>query len=75
MAIVMWSDEDQPQSKLMSSCCCWTCQQQAYRKLQSWSKLWGKAWQMQYACFAHGAFAVSDLDVPPDNQIVDLKSL
>ncbi len=44
----------------------------AHRKLQAGVQLGSKTWQMQDAGLGHSAFAVPDLDVTPDDQIVDL---
>jgi len=43
-----------------------------HRKLQARVQLGSKTWQMQDAGLGHGAFAVPDLDVTPDDQIVNL---
>ncbi len=48
----------------MSSC--------THRKLQARVQLRSKTWQMQDAGLGHSAFAVPDLDVTPDDQIVGL---
>lgn len=46
-----------------------------HRKLQARVQLGSKPGQMQDAGLGHGAFAVPDLDVTPDDQIVNLQSL
>ena len=47
----------------------------SYCKLQARGKLWSKAGQVQNAGLAHGPFAVSDLDIIPDNKVVCLQRL
>ena len=46
-----------------------------YREKQAGRQFGSKARQMQDAGLAHGAFAVSDLNVAPGDQIVNLQSL
>ena len=46
--------------------------QYTHRKQQARVQLGSKTWQMQDAGLGHSAFAVPDLDVTPDDQIVDL---
>ena len=43
-----------------------------HRKLQARVQLRSKTWQMQDAGLGHSAFAVPDLDITPDDQVVDL---
>ena len=46
-----------------------------YRKLHARGKLWRKAGKVQDVSLPHGPFAVPDLNVTPDDQVVNLQSL